>query len=44
LADRESWHQNETIRRAVVIDTGVIKKPEILSFQGRQVQYPHAPL
>ena len=44
LADRESWHQNETIRRAVVIDAGVIQKPEILSFQGRQVQYPHEPL
>ncbi len=44
LAGRESWHENETIRRAVVIDKGVIQKPEILSFQGRQAQYPHEPL
>ena len=41
LNGRESWHQSETIRRAVVIDAGVIQKPEILSFQKRQAQYPH---
>ncbi len=41
LAGREAWRGQETIRRAVVIDEGVIQKPEILSFQGRQPQYPH---
>jgi N5-(carboxyethyl)ornithine synthase len=44
LAGREAWQEHETIRRAVVIDEGVILKPEILSFQGRQPQYPHEPL
>ena len=44
VAGRESWHQDETIRQAVNIDDGVIKKPAILSFQKRQPQYPHAPL
>jgi N5-(carboxyethyl)ornithine synthase len=44
LAGREAWRERETIRRAVVIDEGVILKPEILSFQGRQPQYPHEPL
>ena len=44
LAGREAWEQNETIRRAVVIDRGVIQKPEVLSFQGRQQRYPHEPL
>jgi len=44
LAGREAWEQNETIRRAVVIDRGVIQKPEILSFQRRQEQWPHEPL
>ncbi len=43
LGGRESWQQSETIRRAVVIDEGVIKKREILSFQKRQAQYPHEP-
>lgn len=41
LAGRESWRESETIRRAVVMDAGVIQKPEILSFQNRQPQYPH---
>jgi N5-(carboxyethyl)ornithine synthase len=41
LAGPESWHLSETIRRAVVIDSGVIQQPEILAFQQRQVGYPH---
>ena len=44
LAGYESWQQNETIRRAVNIDAGVILKPDILSFQKRQQTYPHAPI
>jgi N5-(carboxyethyl)ornithine synthase len=44
LGGREAWQEQETIRRAVVIDDGVILKPEILSFQERQPQYPHEPL
>ncbi|NOZ93709.1 MAG: NAD(P) transhydrogenase subunit alpha [Acidobacteria bacterium] len=41
LAGRASWQRNETIRRAVVIDAGVIQNPAILSFQERKAQYPH---
>ena len=41
---RDSWQKNETIRRAVNIDAGVVVKPNILSFQKRQPDYPHAPL
>jgi N5-(carboxyethyl)ornithine synthase len=41
LEGRDSWTQDETIRRAVVIDSGVIQKPEILSFQNRASDYPH---
>ena len=44
LAGYESWQQNETVRRAVNIDAGVIQKPAILSFQKRQPDYPHAPI
>jgi alanine dehydrogenase len=40
-AGRNRWEQNETIRRAVNIDNGVIQKPTILSFQKRQPDYPH---
>jgi len=44
LAGRESWLQNETIRRAMAIDKGVIQNPQILSFQKRREEYPHQPL
>ncbi len=38
---REAWQQNETIRRSVNIDSGVIQKPAILAFQRRRPDYPH---
>jgi N5-(carboxyethyl)ornithine synthase len=41
-AGRDSWMKNETIRRAINIDEGVIQKTEILSFQNREPAYPHA--
>ena len=44
LEGRDAWNENETIRRAVVIDRGVIQKPEILSFQKRTTDYPHEAL
>ena len=44
LAGYESWQQNETIRQAINIDAGVIKKPDIISFQNRESLYPHAPI
>ncbi len=42
VAGRESWKRNETIRRAINIDAGVILNPSILSFQNREPHYPHA--
>ncbi len=39
---RTSWQANETLRRAVNIDAGVVQLPKILSFQNRQPDYPHA--
>lgn len=44
LEGRDAWNENETIRRAVVIDHGVVQKPEILSFQKRSTDYPHEAL
>ncbi|MGB5510333.1 MAG: N(5)-(carboxyethyl)ornithine synthase [Woeseiaceae bacterium] len=44
LEGRESWQQNETIRRAVNVDDGIVVKPAILSFQNRRPEYPHAPM
>lgn len=40
----ESWQKNETIRRAINIDKGVVQKPGILTFQNRRADYPHAAL
>lgn len=37
----EGWQQNETIRRAINIDQGIIQKTDILAFQNRQDDYPH---
>ena len=42
ISGRDEWQRNETIRRAVDIDEGVIKKPTILAFQHRRENYPHA--
>jgi len=44
LAGPQGWQANETIRQAISVDTGVIQKPAILSFQHRQPDYPHAPI
>ena len=44
VAGHEDWQRNETIRRALNIESGVIQKPAILSFQKRQPAYPRAPM
>lgn len=41
VGGRETWQHEETIRRAINIDGGVIQKPAILAFQNRQAEYPH---
>ncbi len=42
LAGRDAWQENETIRKAINIDGGVIKAQAILAFQNRHPEYPHA--
>lgn len=44
MAGRPGWESNETVRRAIDIDGGVIQKEPILLFQKRQAGYPHEPL
>lgn len=41
IEGRASWRENETIRRAINIDAGVIQNGKILSFQNRLPDYPH---
>ncbi|WP_328996004.1 N(5)-(carboxyethyl)ornithine synthase [Kribbella sp. NBC_01245] len=41
LAGSEAWEADETIRRAIEIQQGVIRNPGILSFQHRSALYPH---
>jgi N5-(carboxyethyl)ornithine synthase len=41
IGGRDCWQKNETIRRAINIDAGIIQNPEILSFQNRQPNYPY---
>jgi N5-(carboxyethyl)ornithine synthase len=42
LAGRNGWFENDTIRKAINIDNGVIQNGAILSFQNRDLNYPHA--
>jgi N5-(carboxyethyl)ornithine synthase len=38
----DAWEANETIFKAIEIKGGVIQNPNILSFQNREADYPHA--
>jgi len=42
LSGGDAWEANETISRAIEIRDGVIRNPNILSFQSRSPDYPHA--
>ncbi|WP_166790506.1 N(5)-(carboxyethyl)ornithine synthase [Cryobacterium tagatosivorans] len=42
LSGEDAWEANETLRRAIEIRDGVIQNPNILAFQGRPAEYPHA--
>jgi len=41
LENRKGWMKNNTIQKAINIDSGVIIKESILSFQNRLPDYPH---
>jgi alanine dehydrogenase len=42
MAGPEAWAADETIRRAIEIREGIVENPRILSFQGREAEYPYA--
>ena len=42
LTGPDAWDASETIRRAIEIRDGVNQNPDILSFQSRSPDYPHA--
>jgi len=42
LAGPQAWDADETIRRAIEIREGMVENPRILSFQGREPDYPYA--
>jgi alanine dehydrogenase len=42
LGGPDAWSADETIRRAIEIRDGVVVNPDILDFQGRVAEYPHA--
>ena len=44
LAGRAAWQSSETVRRAVVIEQGVVLNSSILAFQHRRPEYPHGPV
>jgi alanine dehydrogenase len=44
LGGPDAWESHPTIRRAIEIRDGVIRNPQILTFQHREARYPHQPL
>ena len=42
LAGPSGWDANDTIQRAIEIRDGVVQNPNILTFQSRAPEYPHA--
>jgi alanine dehydrogenase len=44
MSGRDAWDADETVRRAIEIQAGVIQNPKILSFQRRSPEFPHAKL
>jgi alanine dehydrogenase len=42
MSGADGWQGSETIRRAIEIRDGVVQNPRILSFQGREPDYPHS--
>jgi alanine dehydrogenase len=44
LGGPAAWKASDTIRRAIEIRDGVIQNPDILAFQHRAADYPHARL
>jgi alanine dehydrogenase len=43
MSGPDGWERSETIRRAIEIRDGVVQNPRILSFQGREPEFPHRP-
>ncbi len=41
MAGPEAWEADDTIRRAIELQDGVVRNEKILSFQGRDAEYPH---
>jgi alanine dehydrogenase len=41
MSGPDGWQGSETIRHAIEIRDGVVQNPRILSFQGREPEYPH---
>ena len=44
MSGPEAWQQNETIRRAIEIENGIVLNKDILRFQNRAEIYPHEKL
>lgn len=43
IAGPSAWQEDETIRKAIEIQDGVVLNDAILAFQQREAAYPHAP-
>lgn len=44
MAGPQAWSENETVRRAIEIESGLVRNPAVLAFQNRALDYPYLPL
>lgn len=42
VAGPDAWNNNETLRKAIEIQDGIVRNPAVLAFQNRETEYPYA--
>ncbi|MGK0722533.1 N(5)-(carboxyethyl)ornithine synthase [Leucobacter sp. W1478] len=41
IAGPDAWNSNETLRKAIEIQDGIVRNPAVLAFQNREAEYPY---
>lgn len=41
IAGPAAWNDNETLRKAIEIQDGIVRNPAVLAFQNREAEYPY---
>ena len=41
IAGPDAWNADETLRKAIEIQDGIVRNPAVLAFQNREAEYPY---